>query len=189
MLDLALRLGVEWACNSPSGAHVAHDWPYASTDAHLESSPQPTRARRRAPYRQIEIGYTLATFAMQSGPCPAASSAKENPATLAGLVLAKERRAGDSNPQPVSRHLISSQAAGQFAYPPNWTTPIYPATRPRAIRRALRLRPRRNLGRVGSTPRCIVPTAPAAGDLPDRRRVRRAQAPAESRRLRALRGR
>jgi hypothetical protein len=29
-----------------------------------------------------------------------------------------QRRAGDSNPQPLSRHLISSQAAGQFAYPP-----------------------------------------------------------------------
>ena len=31
--------------------------------------------------------------------------------------LAK-RRAWDSNPQPASRHLISSQAANQFAYPP-----------------------------------------------------------------------
>ncbi len=29
-----------------------------------------------------------------------------------------KRRAGDSNPQPISGHLISSQAAGQFAYPP-----------------------------------------------------------------------
>ncbi len=29
-----------------------------------------------------------------------------------------ERRAGDSNPQPLAGHLISSQAAGQFAYPP-----------------------------------------------------------------------
>ncbi len=29
-----------------------------------------------------------------------------------------KRRAWESNPQPVSRHLISSQAASQFAYPP-----------------------------------------------------------------------
>ncbi len=29
------------------------------------------------------------------------------------------RRARDSNPQPASRHLISSQAANQFAYPPH----------------------------------------------------------------------
>ena len=29
-----------------------------------------------------------------------------------------KRRARDSNPQPVSRHLISSEAANQFAYPP-----------------------------------------------------------------------
>ena len=29
-----------------------------------------------------------------------------------------QRRAWDSNPQPLSGHLISSQAAGQFAYPP-----------------------------------------------------------------------
>ena len=36
-----------------------------------------------------------------------------------------ERRAGDSNPQPLSRHLISSQAAGQFAYPPNRLTNLY----------------------------------------------------------------
>ena len=32
--------------------------------------------------------------------------------------LTQKRRAGDSNPQPLSGHLISSQAAGQFAYPP-----------------------------------------------------------------------
>ena len=31
---------------------------------------------------------------------------------------ASKRRARDSNPQPASRHLISSQAANQFAYPP-----------------------------------------------------------------------
>ena len=30
----------------------------------------------------------------------------------------QQRRAGDSNPQPLAGHLISSQAAGQFAYPP-----------------------------------------------------------------------
>ena len=30
-----------------------------------------------------------------------------------------QRRARDSNPQPVARHLISSQAAHQFAYPPS----------------------------------------------------------------------
>ena len=30
----------------------------------------------------------------------------------------EKRRARDSNPQPASRHLISSQAANQFAYPP-----------------------------------------------------------------------
>ena len=30
----------------------------------------------------------------------------------------EKRRARDSNPQPVSRHLISSEAAHQFAYPP-----------------------------------------------------------------------
>ena len=36
----------------------------------------------------------------------------------------RERRAGDSNPQPVSRHLISSQAAGQFAYPPGKSSSI-----------------------------------------------------------------
>ena len=30
----------------------------------------------------------------------------------------QERRAGDSNPQPLAGHLISSQAASQFAYPP-----------------------------------------------------------------------
>lgn len=30
----------------------------------------------------------------------------------------KRRRTRDSNPQPASRHLISSQAANQFAYPP-----------------------------------------------------------------------
>src|SRR5690348_11243589 len=32
--------------------------------------------------------------------------------------VSQERRAWDSNPQPLSGHLISSQAAGQFAYPP-----------------------------------------------------------------------
>ena len=31
----------------------------------------------------------------------------------------KKRRARDSNPQPVARHLISSEAASQFAYPPD----------------------------------------------------------------------
>jgi hypothetical protein len=36
-----------------------------------------------------------------------------------------KRRAGDSNPQPLSGHLISSQAAGQFAYPPNRITNLY----------------------------------------------------------------
>ena len=30
----------------------------------------------------------------------------------------EKRRARDSNSQPVSRHLISSEAAHQFAYPP-----------------------------------------------------------------------
>ena len=35
-----------------------------------------------------------------------------------------KRRAGDSNPQPLSGHLISSQAAGQFAYPPGRFLPI-----------------------------------------------------------------
>ncbi len=30
----------------------------------------------------------------------------------------KKRRARDSNPQPVARHLISNEAANQFAYPP-----------------------------------------------------------------------
>ncbi len=34
----------------------------------------------------------------------------------------EERRARDSNPQPVARHLISSQAASQFAYPPAATS-------------------------------------------------------------------
>ena len=38
-----------------------------------------------------------------------------------------KRRAGDSNPQPVSRHLISSQAASQFAYPPNVAASRRPA--------------------------------------------------------------
>ncbi len=33
-----------------------------------------------------------------------------------------KRRAGDSNPQPIAGHLISSQAAGQFAYPPGLVT-------------------------------------------------------------------
>jgi hypothetical protein len=30
----------------------------------------------------------------------------------------EQRRAGDSNPQPLAGHLISNQAASQFAYPP-----------------------------------------------------------------------
>jgi hypothetical protein len=36
-----------------------------------------------------------------------------------------KRRAGDSNPQPLAGHLISSQAAGQFAYPPDRPISIY----------------------------------------------------------------
>ncbi len=32
--------------------------------------------------------------------------------------VGERRRARDSNPQPFARHLISSQAASQFAYPP-----------------------------------------------------------------------
>ena len=36
-----------------------------------------------------------------------------------------QRRARDSNPQPVSRHHISSVAASQFAYPPNCLLSIY----------------------------------------------------------------
>ena len=31
-----------------------------------------------------------------------------------------QRRAWDSNPQPLAGHLISSQTAGQFAYPPGF---------------------------------------------------------------------
>jgi len=45
-----------------------------------------------------------------------------NPLRVAGLCDDvrdnAKRRARDSNPQPASRHLISSQAANQFAYPP-----------------------------------------------------------------------
>ena len=40
---------------------------------------------------------------------------------LASRVLSR-RRAWDSNPQPLAGHLISSQAAGQFAYPPSFPT-------------------------------------------------------------------
>lgn len=59
---------------------------------------------------------------MKSPHAPNAKSPDKNGASRArshsSASIGRERRAGDSNPQPLSRHLISSQAAGQFAYPP-----------------------------------------------------------------------
>ena len=49
------------------------------------------------------------------------------------------RRAWDSNPQPLAGHLISSQAASQFAYPPE--TEIYPPGAPPATAVAERRAP------------------------------------------------
>ena len=46
-----------------------------------------------------------------------AQRANEKPSVLT-TTASRERRAWDSNPQPLAGHLISSQTAGQFAYPP-----------------------------------------------------------------------
>ena len=47
-------------------------------------------------------------------------------------VRSRKRRARDSNPQPIAGHLISSQTAGQFAYPPKWT--FFKSIRPKNSR-------------------------------------------------------
>src|SRR5262245_21263230 len=46
------------------------------------------------------------------------TEAQKKPSTGCGDGFRTERRAWDSNPPPLAGHLISSQAAGQFAYPP-----------------------------------------------------------------------
>jgi hypothetical protein len=68
-----------------------------------------------------EMEQTGAT-ACEGPTAPAAQTNSRNSLPVAALsdVVPSDakRRARDSNPQPFARHLISSQAASQFAYPP-----------------------------------------------------------------------
>jgi len=58
-----------------------------------------------------KIGYKLATFRAEEARREDARRKRNARATPNTGVVSRKRRARDSNPQPVSRHLISSQAA------------------------------------------------------------------------------
>ena len=88
--------------------------------------------RNMAAYRQ-QYGSKTMQDAARSGERPEDCSRGDRPSNHVPQVLCmanfsdkqqdvaergEKRRARDSNPQPASRHLISSQAANQFAYPP-----------------------------------------------------------------------
>ena len=75
-------------------------------------------ARLRASERKTGTGLQAAPFGDTFGDTSAPERADEK--TRAPVSPdKKKRRARDSNPQPVARHLISSEAASQFAYPPD----------------------------------------------------------------------
>ena len=103
--------------------HISHEKGMAarsrcnSVAGLIPCASSPRKFRRRLPYpdlsdtlepyltRDLEA---LPRFVVSTNKKPACDFRKR----------ALKRRAWDSNPQPVSRHLISSQTAGQFAYPP-----------------------------------------------------------------------
>ena len=88
---------------------------FAEADARAAIEPR----KRRTPHcrcrmlcnKRLQMLQSIANCAAGERKCPRLRA-------LARICCDFKRRAGDSNPQPLTGHLISSQAAGQFAYPP-----------------------------------------------------------------------
>ncbi len=73
----------------------------------------------------MPLGIKLVTEIKRFPPPQKIRNSPHMPEHAHASCILTQRRARDSNPQPVARHHISSVAASQFAYPPNCLLSIY----------------------------------------------------------------
>ena len=113
-LQLLMR---DWNIETTLKYYVAQDADEVADELWRQHSPPVAEKPASAPGATPPKVTVLVTVGYFGGP----ANKKWVPPTIGGtrfFQYLRKRRAWDSNPQPLSGHLISSQAAGQFAYPP-----------------------------------------------------------------------
>ncbi len=108
-----------WSAGAPlSSPRTSATVHHGADKSAISASTAFLQIRVRPPRSHPEIGYILATLGQNGSRKSAPKAQKKSPANLGGATRCGKRRAWDSNPQPLAGHLISSQGASQFAYPP-----------------------------------------------------------------------